>query len=206
LRLTNWRSVPTCPVAAVSPARLRLNPFLSPPDGIADGKGSHTFTDLAAGDYSIFTGRSDYLAQSISNPNFPSKYGVTGADSGVVPEPETYAMLLAGLDVIGAVIPHNDNWNQQEFSAEAIGYFVLFPLIRVTELHSKEKFIMTRFDRTLGLVMLGSLTMRLLIATTPSAHAAANVFDGKNFAIIMGFKWRRWISALRRSAYLEQSG
>jgi hypothetical protein len=71
-------------------------------DGIADGKVSHTFTDLAAGDYSVFMGGSDYLAQSSSNPNLLSKYGVTGTlTAGVVPEPETYAMLLAGLGVIG---------------------------------------------------------------------------------------------------------
>jgi hypothetical protein len=74
-------------------------------DGIADGKVSHTFTDLAAGDYSVFMGGSDYLAQSSSNLNLLSKYGVTGTlTAGVVPEPETYAMLLAGLGVMGAVI------------------------------------------------------------------------------------------------------
>ena len=38
-------------------------------DGVADGKVSHTFSNLAAGDYSVFVGGSDYLAQEISNPN-----------------------------------------------------------------------------------------------------------------------------------------
>jgi hypothetical protein len=86
-------------------------------DGIVDGKVSHTFTDLAAGDYSVFMGGSDYMAQSMSNPNLLSKYGVTGAlTTGVVPEPETYAMLLAGLGMMGAVIrrrkvPTGINWN-----------------------------------------------------------------------------------------------
>jgi hypothetical protein len=74
-------------------------------DGIADGKVSHTFTNLAAGDYSVFMGGSDYLAQDISNPNLLSKYGVSGTlVAGVVPEPETYAMLMAGLGLMGAVI------------------------------------------------------------------------------------------------------
>jgi hypothetical protein len=74
-------------------------------DGIADGKVSHTFMNLAAGDYSVFMGGSDYLAQDISNPNLLSKYGVTGTlVAGIVPEPETHAMLLAGLGLMGAVI------------------------------------------------------------------------------------------------------
>jgi hypothetical protein len=74
-------------------------------DGVADGKVSHTFTNLAAGDYSAFMGGSDYSAQELSNPNVLSKYGVTGTlVAGVVPEPETYAMLLAGLGLMGAVV------------------------------------------------------------------------------------------------------
>ncbi|SFH26087.1 PEP-CTERM protein-sorting domain-containing protein [Nitrosospira sp. Nsp14] len=74
-------------------------------DGVADGKVSHTFTNLAAGDYSVFMGGSDYSAQELSNPNLLSKYGVTATlVAGVVPEPETYAMLIAGLGLMGAVI------------------------------------------------------------------------------------------------------
>ena len=45
------------------------------------------------------------MAQDISNPNLLSKYGVTGTlIAGVVPEPETYTMLLAGLGLMGAII------------------------------------------------------------------------------------------------------
>jgi hypothetical protein len=74
-------------------------------DDVADGKVSHTFSNLAAGDYSVFVGGSDYLAQDISNPNILAKYGVTGTFvAGVVPEPETYAMLLAGLGLMGAIV------------------------------------------------------------------------------------------------------
>lgn len=74
-------------------------------DGMADGKVSHTFMNLAPGDYSVFVGGSDYLAQDISNPDLMTKYGVTGTlAAGVVPEPETYAMLLAGLGLMGSVI------------------------------------------------------------------------------------------------------
>ena len=79
-------------------------------DGVADGKVSHTFTNLAAGDYSVFVGGSDYLAQEISNPNILTKYGVTGTlVAGVVPEPETYAMLLAGLGVMGAIVRRRES-------------------------------------------------------------------------------------------------
>jgi hypothetical protein len=74
-------------------------------DGVADGIVSHTFTNLAAGDYSVFVGGSDYLAQEISNPNILTKYGVTGTLAvSAVPEPETYAMLLAGLGLMGAIV------------------------------------------------------------------------------------------------------
>ena len=74
-------------------------------DGVADGKVSHTFMNLAAGDYSVFVGGSDYLAQDIANPHLLDKYGVTGTlVAGVVPEPETYAMLLAGLGLMGTIV------------------------------------------------------------------------------------------------------
>jgi hypothetical protein len=65
-------------------------------DGLADHFVSHVF-HLTAGDYSIFVGGTDYFS---STPPFPS-LGVTGIVS-VVPEPETYAMLLAGLGLLGA--------------------------------------------------------------------------------------------------------
>jgi hypothetical protein len=45
---------------------------------------------------------------------------------------------------------------------------------------------MTGFDKTLGLATLGSMALSLLFATAPSAHAAVNVFDGKNFAVDYG--------------------
>lgn len=74
-------------------------------DGTADGMVSHTFMNLAPGDYSVFLGGADYLSQDISNPNLLSKYGVTATlVAGVVPEPETYAMLLAGLGLMGTMV------------------------------------------------------------------------------------------------------
>lgn len=74
-------------------------------DGMPDHMVSKTFSNLAAGDYSVFVGGSDYLAQNIANPNLLSKYGVTGTlVAGAVPEPETYAMLLAGLGLMGAIV------------------------------------------------------------------------------------------------------
>lgn len=64
-------------------------------DGLADHSVSQIF-HLTAGDYSIFVGGTDYFNSATPFPSL----GVTGMVS-VVPEPETYAMLLAGLGLIG---------------------------------------------------------------------------------------------------------
>jgi hypothetical protein len=73
-------------------------------DGTLDRMVSKTFSNLAAGDYSVFVGGADYLAQDLTNSNLSTQYGITGTlTAGVVPEPETYAMLLAGLCVIGTI-------------------------------------------------------------------------------------------------------
>lgn len=66
-------------------------------DGLADHQVAKVF-HLTAGDYSIFVGGTDYASQNILP--LPS-YGVEGMVS-VVPEPETYAMFLAGLGLLGA--------------------------------------------------------------------------------------------------------
>lgn len=64
-------------------------------DGLADHMVSKIF-HLTAGDYSIFVGGTDYL-----NSSAPfTALGIEGMVA-VVPEPETYAMLLAGLGLIG---------------------------------------------------------------------------------------------------------
>jgi hypothetical protein len=68
-------------------------------DGVPDHMVSKTF-HLAAGDYSIFVGGSDYANQSVL-PQL--QYGISGTVA-VVPEPETYAMLLAGLGLMGAIV------------------------------------------------------------------------------------------------------
>lgn len=66
-------------------------------DGLADHQVSKVF-HLTAGDYSIFAGGTDYASQGV----LPLvSYGLEGMVS-VVPEPETYAMLLAGLGLLGA--------------------------------------------------------------------------------------------------------
>jgi hypothetical protein len=64
-------------------------------DGVADNFVSQTF-HLTAGDYSIFVGGTDYSDQVAPW----TAYGVEGMVS-VVPEPEIYAMLLAGLGLVG---------------------------------------------------------------------------------------------------------
>jgi hypothetical protein len=68
-------------------------------DGVADHMVSKTF-HLAAGDYSIFAGGTDYANQNVI-PQL--QYGISGTVA-VVPEPETYAMLLAGLGLMGAIV------------------------------------------------------------------------------------------------------
>lgn len=73
--------------------------LIAGPDGVADHMVSKTF-HLAAGDYSIFVGGTDYANQNVL-PQL--QYGISGTVA-VVPEPETYAMLLAGLGLMGAIV------------------------------------------------------------------------------------------------------
>ncbi|SDW41736.1 FxDxF family PEP-CTERM protein [Nitrosomonas oligotropha] len=69
-------------------------------DGLLDHKVTQTF-HLAAGDYTVFAGGSDYASQLAAVKSL----GVSGTLSVIsaVPEPETYAMLLAGLGLVGAL-------------------------------------------------------------------------------------------------------
>ncbi|KAB2325696.1 PEP-CTERM sorting domain-containing protein [Betaproteobacteria bacterium SCN1] len=66
-------------------------------DGIATG----TFT-LGPGDYSVFVGGVNYVAQigALINPNYGLSATLAVA-AAPVPEPETWAMLLAGLGLVG---------------------------------------------------------------------------------------------------------
>lgn len=72
----------------------------------ADGYISKTLT-LAAGTYTLGIGGAAYSAQDPLNPNAIKGYGISATVATVittpVPEPETYALLLAGLGVLGAV-------------------------------------------------------------------------------------------------------
>ena len=69
-----------------------------------DGRVSRSFIDLPAGDYSVFVGGADYVAQELTNPDVMSRYGLSGSLAvSAVPEPETWAMLLAGFGLIGAM-------------------------------------------------------------------------------------------------------
>ncbi len=79
-------------------------------DGVADGKVSQSFFNLPAGDYSVFVGGSDYAAQDLSNPDVLSRYGLGGSlVVTAVPEPETWAMLLAGLGLIGTMVRRRES-------------------------------------------------------------------------------------------------
>jgi len=69
-------------------------------DGLLDRMVTQNF-HLTAGDYTVFVGGSDYASQSVA----AKLLGVSGTLSVVsaVPEPETYAMLLAGLGLMGVM-------------------------------------------------------------------------------------------------------
>ena len=65
-------------------------------DGNADGSLTATFTDLAAGDYSLWVGGANYGLQSVETgpTTFPT-YGVT-VSAALVPEPSTGSLILGG--------------------------------------------------------------------------------------------------------------
>jgi len=72
-------------------------------DGVADGTVSRTFA-LGAGSYSLWVGGADYAGQFNPLAETMNKFGVSASIAvAAVPEPETYAMLLAGLGVIGGI-------------------------------------------------------------------------------------------------------
>ncbi|BBL35580.1 hypothetical protein Nstercoris_01852 [Nitrosomonas stercoris] len=78
--------------------------LISGGDGILDNFVSATFS-LAAGDYSVFAGGSNYWDQLESNPDFGARYGLNASFSIAqqVSEPHTFALLLAGLGVLGVI-------------------------------------------------------------------------------------------------------
>ena len=74
-------------------------------DGAADGLVSKTF-DLGAGTYSLVVGGATYDGAGTNAGNRAYGFGATLAVAPItapIPEPETYAMLLAGLGLVGAV-------------------------------------------------------------------------------------------------------
>jgi hypothetical protein len=72
-------------------------------DGHADGFVTATFHGLAPGDYSLFVGGANHAGQTTeTGPTYPT-YGVN-VTVQAVPEPSTWAMLLAGGAVAGAAL------------------------------------------------------------------------------------------------------
>ena len=64
-------------------------------DGLADGFVTGTFTDLVAGDYTIYVGGADHAAQLVeTGPTYPT-YGIS-VSVQAVPEPATWALGLGG--------------------------------------------------------------------------------------------------------------
>lgn len=70
-------------------------------DGVADGFVSGTFR-LGPGSYSILFGGADYAVQGPSP--FTAFAFTASLNVAPVPEPETYAMLLAGLGLVGVAV------------------------------------------------------------------------------------------------------
>jgi hypothetical protein len=62
------------------------------------GSQTHAFKDLAAGSYTF-----SYVADVAKNGSFSSKLVSSIAPATPVPEPQTYAMLLAGLGIVGVM-------------------------------------------------------------------------------------------------------
>lgn len=73
-------------------------------DADLDGRASGSFT-LGPGDYSIFIGGVNYVDQidALIYPTYGLKATLSVA-TAPVPEPETYAMLLAGLGLVGFAV------------------------------------------------------------------------------------------------------
>ncbi|SFW16217.1 FxDxF family PEP-CTERM protein [Nitrosovibrio sp. Nv17] len=70
-------------------------------DGVADGFVSQTFS-LDAGTYSLVVGGATYAGAGTSAGNRAYGFSAT-LDVAPVPEPETWAMLLAGLGLVGTI-------------------------------------------------------------------------------------------------------
>ncbi len=62
------------------------------------GSQAHAFTNLDAGDYSF-----SFVSNVAENGAFSSKLVASIAPTAPVPEPQTYAMLLAGLGIVGVM-------------------------------------------------------------------------------------------------------
>lgn len=110
--LTDWRITNEAPLHELSPSFFTYighaydgvqdygTGVIPGGDGLLDNRVMQSF-HLAAGNYTAFVGGSDYANQLVALRN----YGVSGTITVIsaVPEPETYAMLLAGLGLVGAM-------------------------------------------------------------------------------------------------------
>lgn len=111
--LTDWRITNEAPLDEVSPSFFTYighaydgvqdygTGVIPGGDNLLDNMVTQSF-HLTAGDYTAFVGGSNYANQLAAL----REYGVSGTITVIsaVPEPETYAMLLAGLGLVGAMI------------------------------------------------------------------------------------------------------
>ena len=88
-------------------------------DGAADGFVTWTFNDLAAGDYYLFVGGANYLAQNTEAATFPS-YGIS-LSVFAVPEPSSIMLFGVAAASLGLIRPKRVHTTRRDMTARFHG-------------------------------------------------------------------------------------